>query len=174
MSVEFPGRAFTHLGERVAHLVERTQAEQDRQRVDGNHAGAEHREIGIELSLELADLLLEFAAIAHHAEAGDPVLRVEDEIVFQNVYALAAGTGRLVAALEFLVERHVRNRRSRDRTGHRGRTEAATESGRHRFDGPVPTGFGLGEFEVVELRRTPQATVLGNADGSDDAIEMSR
>ena len=61
-AVEPLRRALAHHGQRVADPAQRPQAEQDGDRVDGDHADAEQAEIGEQPALEGGDLLFEFAS----------------------------------------------------------------------------------------------------------------
>src|SRR5690606_3851855 len=94
-------------GKRPAHTAQRFKADQDGDRVDRDHADAEHDKGDVELLLEFGDVGLEFAAIAHDAKPRDAVLAVEDELALEYLDRLAREPRRHIAALEFGVERHL-------------------------------------------------------------------
>lgn len=90
---KWPGKLFglplSYLGERTPDISQRPQRQEDGDNIDAHHSKTEQAEITHEAARKLADFGFQFADIAHHAEAGDPVSLSQHHFGFQNLYLVA-------------------------------------------------------------------------------------
>ena len=143
--IELGRTSLANIGQRLTHLVERTQAEQDHSGIDEDTADAENRQIGREAGSEIGYLLQNLAEIAHDTKTRNAIGSIQNHFGFNDEELLAVEAGQGVATHEGTVEGCLRDRHFRyDAPYQRWRLQFSGQVRRDGIDGPVPTGERAG------------------------------